>query len=106
MPALRSDRKRPTIRLTLDRLRRQQHEGKKKYCAKTARAVAERLRGEGVPVFSYLCNFPDDDEKEHWHVGHYPSMEALEEMALVLRERDLGVTLRHRSDEPPHRKAC
>lgn len=48
----------------------------------TARRIAEHHRAEGDLVGAYRCPFCPG---KHWHVGHVPSMESLQQIADAIR---------------------
>ena len=46
------------------------------------------LRARGERVFQYRCPFGDGTRAHaHFHVGHVPSLERLEDIARAIRER-------------------
>lgn len=47
-----------------------------------AKRLARRLRRDGDTASAYRCPFA---ESEHWHVGHVPSLVALESIAAAIR---------------------
>lgn len=55
---------------------------KRAYGEKTARAVAERMRGQGEKISPYRCPFC-----HWWHIGHVPSVEHLAEIMLAVRDQ-------------------
>lgn len=65
------------------RLRERSCLGKNVYGAATARAVAGNARARGdCSVQPYRCLF---DHPGAWHIGHAPSIEAVTQMAAVMR---------------------
>ena len=62
-------------------------EGKRRFGPRVAREVAADMRRRGDRVHPYLCPWHDPDEVPHWHVGHCPSMAAVERIAAAIRNR-------------------
>lgn len=64
-----------------------------------ARRVARSAsRSSGDLIRSYRCPFGDGCRAHaHWHVGHLPSLEGLEDIARAIRELHQGVKLEQRA---------
>lgn len=82
--------------MTLEQWRARSCTGKRAYTAKTARWISAQshagtLPGDegGDPLCAYTCPFAADHPagEGDWHVGHALGVEALFEIARLLRER-------------------
>jgi len=51
---------------------------------RAARSIAEQARREGNRVTAYRCPWAEDG---HWHTGHVPSMQRVEQIADAIRQR-------------------
>jgi hypothetical protein len=65
------------------RVRERTCDRKIRYGPRLARSTAARMRGQGENVSAYRCPFSAPET--HWHVGHMPSMESLQELADAVR---------------------
>lgn len=60
-------------------------DGKAPYGRDTARQIVARMRHAGdTNASAYRCPW---GRENHWHVGHVPSVERLEEIAAAIRNR-------------------
>jgi hypothetical protein len=57
---------------------------KQRYPRAEAMRLAETKRAQGIEVSAYRCPFAD--QGRHWHLGHAPGMETLEDIAHAIRD--------------------